>query len=196
VALNGPVPDSYWLIDGKLLAGEYPGTKSVSATRAKLTTFLDAGIRTFVDLTEARDGLTDYDAVLQDLSAERGLDVSHLRFGIRDLGIPVSVEFTRGLLATIHGEIAAGRPVYVHCWGGVGRTGTVIGCWLREQGLSGEEALARIADLRRDTPDGWKRSPEMEQQRRYVCDWRTMGARSEEESMSPRKSLPDRNVIP
>ena len=27
-----------------------------------------------------------------------------------------------------------GRKVYVHCWGGVGRTGTVVGCYLVRQG--------------------------------------------------------------
>ena len=64
------------------------------------------------------------------------------------------------ILATIRDEIAAGRPVYVHCWGGTGRTGTVAGCWLVEQGLTGDEALRRIAELRRGTPDGRFRSPE------------------------------------
>ncbi len=39
----GPIPDSYRLIDGMLRAGEYPGTHRESATREKLTKFLDAG---------------------------------------------------------------------------------------------------------------------------------------------------------
>ena len=45
-----PIPDSYWLIDGMLLAGEYPGKKDLAGTRTKVQKFLDAGIRTFVDL--------------------------------------------------------------------------------------------------------------------------------------------------
>jgi protein-tyrosine phosphatase len=75
------------------------------------------------------------------------------------------------ILNTIQEEIAAGRPVYVHCWGGVGRTGTVIGCWLVEQGLSGAAAIDRIAELRKNTPDGSKRSPQTDEQCRYICEW-------------------------
>jgi len=40
-----------------------------------------------------------------------------------------------------------GRISAVHCRGGIGRTGMVIGCWLVESGLArnGEEALDIIA---------------------------------------------------
>ena len=168
---KGPIPDSYWLVEGKLLAGEYPATSNPSTTREKLANFLDAGIRTFIDLTEQRDDLAKYDEALRQLSEERGVVTRHIRYGIRDLGVPRDNELTKSVLRTIRDEIAADRPVYVHCWGGVGRTGTMIGCWLREQGMTGPEALARIAELRKHTPDGYKRSPETETQRQYVCEW-------------------------
>jgi protein tyrosine/serine phosphatase len=169
---RGPIADSYWLVDGALLAGEYPATSDEPGTRAKLAKFLDAGIRTFVDLTESTDPLTKYDRVLRELSEERGIDSKHVRFGIRDLGVPRDNTLTTRVLSTIRDEIAAGRPVYVHCWGGVGRTGTMIGCWLVEQGMSGPAAIERIAELRRHTPDGHKRSPETDEQRQYICEWR------------------------
>ena len=38
--------------------------------------------------------------------------------------------------------------VYVHCWGGVGRTGTVIGCRLADQGLSFPDVMSRLTELR------------------------------------------------
>ena len=170
---KGPIPDSYWVIDGKLLAGEYPGTSDVAKTRTKLEKFLDAGIRTFVDLTERDEGLTTYDAVLRELSAERGLETKHIRHAIRDVSVPRDKALMTTILSTIQEEIAAGRPVYVHCGGGIGRTGTVIGCWLVERGLSGAAAIHRIAELRKHTPDAFKRSPESDEQRHYICEWKS-----------------------
>src|SRR5690606_41460522 len=51
--------------------------------------------------------------------------------------------------------------VYVHCWGGVGRTGTVVGCLLLDRGLAtGDDVLYRLAELRAGTRKGRRPSPE------------------------------------
>lgn len=51
------------------------------------------------------------------------------------------------VLGALADSAAAGRRAVVHCWAGVGRTGTVVGCHLRDQfGLSGDAALAHIAN--------------------------------------------------
>jgi protein-tyrosine phosphatase len=76
------------------------------------------------------------------------------------------------ILDTIRLELNDSRPVYFHCWGGIGRTGTVAGCWLVEQGLSPDEALERINVLRRRVPDRGMSSPENETQREFVRSWR------------------------
>ena len=75
------------------------------------------------------------------------------------------------ILETIDGVLAAGRAVYVHCYGGIGRTGTVVGCFLARHGMAGAEALEQIARWRERTPDGWKRSPETDEQRQMVLNW-------------------------
>lgn len=156
-----------------LLAGEYPATDREDATRAKLAKFLSAGIRTFIDLTEEREPLAKYDGLLRELADERNIETRHVRYSVRDGCIPNERAHMERILVTIREELAAGRPVYVHCWGGIGRTGTVIGCWLVEQGLSGDEAIARIAELRKHTPDGHMPSPENEDQKLYICEWLT-----------------------
>ncbi len=154
-----------------MLAGGYPAAHSDIEARARLARFLDAGVRTFVDLTEESEPLRNYDDVLGPLSAERGISCKHLRFAIPNRGVP-SADLLAQVMTTIRQEIDEGRPVYVHCWGGIGRTGTIIGCWLVEQGMSGEEALGQIAHLRRDTADRFQASPETDEQRRCICEWK------------------------
>lgn len=34
--IHRPIPDSYWVVPGKLLAGEYPGSKTDKVARHKL----------------------------------------------------------------------------------------------------------------------------------------------------------------
>ena len=172
--MDRPIPDSYWVIDGLLLAGEYPGSIKPAKARHKLGALLDAGIRAFVDLTE--DGeLLPYDGMLRELATGRKMPVAYNRVPIRDLGVPRPADL-RVLLSRLQLNVSDKIPSYVHCWGGIGRTGTVMGCWLVEHGgLNGTEALTRIADLRRATPDGYRRSPETDEQRAMVLGWANLG---------------------
>ncbi|MEN3339934.1 MAG: hypothetical protein V7647_3610 [Acidobacteriota bacterium] len=97
------------------------------------------------------------------------------RAHVRDMSVPHERELMTRILETIRDETAAGHPVYVHCWGGIGRAGTVVGCWLVESGMTGSEAIDRIAALRANTPDKLARSPETDEQRRYICGWAAEG---------------------
>ena len=47
-----PLRNSYWVIPGKVLAGEHPGGSNREATREKLKRLIDAGVECFNDLTE------------------------------------------------------------------------------------------------------------------------------------------------
>jgi protein-tyrosine phosphatase len=99
--------------------------------------------------------------------------VSRVTFPVPDLSIPLSREQTRAILDTIDREIEAGGTVYLHCWGGVGRTGTIVGCWLVRHGMNPEEALARVAELWSTRPGSeWSSSPQTAEQFDYVREWR------------------------
>ncbi len=65
----------------------------------------------------------------------------------------------------------SGQGVVVHCVGGRGRSGTVIGCVLRELGFSTDEVLGFLDRLHkvRGKP-GW---PESQWQRKLVETWGT-----------------------
>jgi predicted protein tyrosine phosphatase len=162
-----PIRDSYWVDPGRLLAGEYPGAYDARLAKARLEAFVRAGIRTFIDLTESRDGLEAYEPFLAVIASERQLEIGYYRFGVRDRGIPAAGVMER-VLERIRDEIANARPVYVHCWGGIGRTGTVVGCWLVEQGRTPSEALDEIEALRVTVTDAFARSPETDTQRDFV----------------------------
>jgi len=156
---------------GQLVAGEYPRDWDDNASRRKLQPLLAAGVDFFLDLTEAGEyGLKPYVHLVREEAAALGLAVEHRRMPIADMNIPRPDGMVE-ILDTIEAATAAGHTVYVHCFGGIGRTGTVVGCYLVRQGMSGEEALREIARLRRTTPDGWNRSPQTEDQCEMVRTW-------------------------
>lgn len=177
--LTVPFVRSYWVVPGRFLAGYYPGDADPGIAREKLEKLLDAGIRCIINLMEAdeldHEGLpfTPYDEEFRRLGAARGVQVECMRFPIHDMEAP-SRPMMRAILDAIDGCIERGLPVYVHCWGGVGRTGTVVGCWLARHGIAtGDAAIARIAELRRsDTARRDRPSPETEAQRALVRSWR------------------------
>ena len=172
-----PIPESYVVPGWRLVAGEYPAYAPWTGggdTDAKLARFLDAGVDAFVDLTDPDDGLAPYEARLGELAAERGVHVSHDRLTIRDMDVCDASHMHR-VLDTIEARLAEGRTVYVHCWGGVGRTGTLVACWLVRHGVSGDEALQRLLELRARSAKAERRSPETDAQHAFVRGWQRGG---------------------
>ena len=159
-----PIHHSYWVVDGKFLAGEYPRNKSGEDAYEKLDALQDAGVTLFVDLTEEGELLA---------YANRLESAGHLRFPIPDSGTPRSWEQTRDILDAIDGHLSKDGKVYLHCWGGIGRTGTIVGCWLARHGYPGDAALTRLDELWKENPkSSWRGSPENPGQIDYVRNWR------------------------
>jgi protein-tyrosine phosphatase len=165
--------DSYWVEEGRLLAGPYPGDPDLDREREKLTEFLQLGMKRFVDLTQPGEH-SPYAPMLQRIAAEHGLDVHHTRMAVPDVSVP-PVARMREILDLLDAELDRGNPVYLHCRGGAGRTGTVVGCFLIERGEPPVQALSDIAADRRDLHSkrrAWS-SPETEEQRQFVLGWRS-----------------------
>jgi predicted protein tyrosine phosphatase len=169
--MNVPYPDSYWVIPGKLLAGEYPANRwSDDQTRSRIQSLLlQAGVRVFIDLTRPGE-LVPYLPILQEQSQWLNIPVEYQRFPILDYGIPTREQMT-AILDRIDAALAHNQTVYLHCWGGIGRTGTVVGCHLVRRGLNGEQALAEIQRLRSAVPDP-RPSPESDDQWGFVRGWK------------------------
>jgi hypothetical protein len=79
----------------------------------------------------------------------------------------------RALQREIADALAAGKNIYVHCRAGIGRTGTTVGCYLVEQGLSGEAALAELNRLWQFCARSvtWPEVPQTGNQANYILGW-------------------------
>ncbi len=165
------IEKSYWVIPGRFRAGEYPGSINEQEARGKLRWLLDLGIDYFIDLTEAGEyDLKPYVPLLTEEAMKLDRSVVHKRIPLRDLSTPTVDEMVN-ILDTIETSLLEGKSIYLHCFGGTGRTGTVVGCYLASQGLPGVKALEQIQVLRKDLPNAAKASPETEGQRRMVKEW-------------------------
>lgn len=165
-----PNDDSYWVIPSRLIAGAYPFVKfNDDQTRRKLYRLLVAGVTSFLDLTGEGE-MPPYEDLLKEQADWVESRITYRRIAIQDMGLPTE-EQMKSTLDAIDEEIRQGRVVYVHCQAGIGRTGTVVGCYLVRNGLQGAEALNTIARLRAGTSSGWTRSPETDEQMEFVLNW-------------------------
>ena len=142
-------PEAYWVVPGRLLAGEYPGYSEQARARARIASLVIArGVSFFLDLTEkGENGLRPYSDLLEGTCAGNGMPVAYDRIPVPDYEAPSSRQMVR-ILDTIDAAVLAGHVVYLHCYMGIGRTGTVVGCYLVRRGHQGHEALG-MADRRR-----------------------------------------------
>ncbi len=161
-----PLRNSYWVVPGKVLAGEHPGGTTVEATRERLQRLAAAGVECFMDLTEPSE-LKPYDPELP-------ISIEYLRKPIRDHGIPAQRGHMVEILDCIQDAVESGRCVYIHCRAGIGRTGTVVGCLLVERGLPGEAAVDELNRLWQqcERSQNWGSVPETDAQVDFVRTWK------------------------
>ena len=174
--VDGPTPRSYWVVEGRLAAGAYPSDKGYTGSGPipePLEQLLDAGIGVFINLTQDHPGGTDQHLTRYDSGVEGRGEI--VRYPIVDEALP---EGGAGEMAVILNRIDAalddGQNVYVHCWGGSGRTGAVVGCWLRRHGrFAADEVLEGLQALREagDREGGWKPTPNTPDQAEFIVGW-------------------------
>jgi ADP-ribosyl-[dinitrogen reductase] hydrolase len=148
-----------------LVAGEYPGREDCNLVAARLRVLCGAGVTYIIDLTEEGE--------LSQYADQLPHGIIHRRHPIIDVSIPRDPAEMAATLDTIDEARAQGHTVYLHCWGGVGRTGTVAGCYLVRHGLPGDLALRTIDHQFLATAKGkrGRAAPETRAQKQFIRDW-------------------------
>ena len=162
--VSRPLYQSYYIGSGHTFAGEYPGDKNGKKAKNKIRNMLHFGVRHFIDLTEEGE-LHPYAHLLSS-------GCTYDRFPIRDVSIPKSTHEVYRLIDKIT-EFSKRDDgyIYIHCWGGVGRTGTIVAC-LRAEGMENptiDDALTCLRNLFSEMPKSSHRlTPETKEQEAFI----------------------------
>jgi hypothetical protein len=160
-----PLPNTYWALPGRLLAGEHPAGVNDAATSRRVDLLLAAGVRSFIDLTWAGE-MPSYAGLLPK-------KVVYSNLPIPDHSVPQEPARMREILQALERALSGNDAVYLHCRAGIGRTGTAIGCWLRERGTAPEVVLEALNKLWRQNARAarWPWIPETPEQEAYILEW-------------------------
>jgi len=176
----GPHDESNWVIPQKLIAGAFPGYTLDSENTESLIRVLNCGVNRFVCMQEEYDPLVKesewrdtgtmykknltlrpYFADVQRIIRTKAdhptlktdvVDVAFDHCPIKDCST-IADEIVFGLAKKLVDAIHNGDVIYLHCWGGHGRTGVMVCLILHLMyGLNADEALRRcqlLHDTRR-----------------------------------------------
>lgn len=154
--------------DLQLFGGQHPSSLDKKGRAILFDEFIQLGITASICLLEAHELQRFFS--YKDKFLEKTPNAQWLHYPIVDMSIP-SPELMTQILDRIDTLVAANEKIYVHCLGGHGRTGTVIGCWLKRQGYHNQEIYLKLAQWRVKTLFGTTASPQRAEQIFMINHW-------------------------
>ena len=163
-------PDMYWIKPQILLAGGRPLLSNSSNELVRLDSLVKLGIRSFIDLT-SKNEFSSYSKELECLSEKHKVKLVYSRFPIFDMAIPSIIEANEIVKLILENEKIV-QPTYIHCKAGIGRTGTIIGCYLIETGIPRNGVFDKISELRQNVSTKNYSSPYQVRQKKFILSWK------------------------
>jgi atypical dual specificity phosphatase len=120
-------PDNFsWIIEEKLAGSAIPTSKE------EVDWVKQEGVKSIVTIRE------------KPLEDEWIKDVNYLHVHSNDMGIPEFSDLVNSV-DFIHQRIANDEPVMVHCLAGLGRTGTILACYLiKYEDMEADDAIEKV----------------------------------------------------
>lgn len=110
----------------------------------------------------------------EDVKSKISKKPDYVHYRLPDLSVAKSLNDLDEIVSHLVGRVKGGHKLYVHCWGGRGRTGLVSACLLGAlyANLDVEEALERV-QMSYSLRQPWreKLSPETDEQKNQVREW-------------------------